>query len=252
MNTRDAKQLAIAMLGGFKGAIEVADFKRFLLLSFSSSGGPASMLSMLGMGERSSLSLSYDPLRRFYFHKILGGNQEMSTVLLYHARDPVMQDFLSNEPASIMKPFMSPAEMELLGVGTKKKKLVQVNASDFQLIEGMHTSNGKTLRLEIDMVFADLEGFVAGFDTRSRAFLVQGEQADLLFDVNFTPLTRKDDTNLITFDVYIDESKEIRNHAYIAMDQKAKLTFVDEIKDTNVQNILYCLIVPVKSFAVPA
>ncbi|MEX2684121.1 MAG: hypothetical protein Q6373_021305 [Candidatus Sigynarchaeota archaeon] len=252
----ELKDKALHILKDFRGALQIADFKKFLLVNFSShSAGPAGLLSMFGMGESTGLTLSYDPARKLYFHKVLGATPELSQLFLYSKRQPIMaekgKDFFTKDPVSVLKDFLSPKEIELLGIGTKRKKLVHVQASEFQLLESMHGSDGKTLQLGIDTVYHNLESFIAGYEPRSRVFYLKGDDADLLFDVNFTPLTKKDGVNLVTFDVYIDDTGEIGKHAYIAMDQDSKIKFVDEIKDTNVQNILYCLVVPVASFAVP-
>jgi len=249
---QELKQKSLELLKNFKGALEIADFKKFLLVNFSShTSGPAGMLSMLGMGESTALTLSYDPMRKLYFHKILGANQDLSQLFLYTKREPIMKEFFSKDPVSILKDFLTPKELELLGIGAKRKKMVHVAASEFQMLESMRGTQQKTIQLDVDMVYDNLESFIAGYDARSRVFLIKGTGGDLLFDVNFTPLAKKDDVNLVTFDVYLDESKEIGKHAYIMMDQDSKIKFIDEVKDTNVQNMLYCLVVPVASFNVP-
>ncbi len=251
-----SKQKALSLLKDFKGALELPDFKKFLLVNFSShSSGPAGLMSMFGMGEPTGLTLSYDPMRKLYFYKMLGATPELSQLFLYSKHEPIMKekggDFFTKDPVAVLKDYLSQKEIELLGIGTKRKKLVHVKAAEFQLLDSMHGTMGASLQLGIDTVYANLESFIAGYEPRSRVFLIKGVDGDLLFDVNFTPLTKKDGVNLVTFDVYIDETKEIGKHAYIAMDQDTKIKFVDEIKDTNVQNTLYCLVVPVASFAVP-
>ena len=252
----ELKAKALLTLKDFRGALEIADFSRFLLVNFSShSAGPAGLLSMFGMGESTGLTLSYDPMRKLYFHKVLGATPELSQLFLYSRHPPIMKDkdkdFFTKDPVHVLKEFLSQKELELLGIGTKRKKLVHVKASEFQLLESMQGSDGKALQLGIDTVYSNLESFVAGYEPRSHVFCLKGTGGDLLFDVNFTPLTKKDGVNLVTFDVYVDETSEIGKHAYIAMDQDSRIKLVDEIKDTNVQNMLYCLIVPVASFAVP-
>ena len=248
----EIKEKCLEILKDFKGAIEIKDFKKFLLLNFAThSSGPMGMMSMLGLGQPSSLLLSYDPLRNLYFHKILGGNQEQSQVYLYIKRDPIMDDFITKEPINTLKRYLSSKEMELLGIGTKRKKMIHVTASDFQLLESMKNGNGKKMELGVDLVFKDLKSFVAGYDSRSRIFLMEGDDGDLLFDINFSPLTKKEATNLITFDAYLDETKEIATHSYIIMDKDSQITYSDEIKDTKVQNKLYSLIVPVASLDIP-
>jgi hypothetical protein len=250
---QDIKEKSLELLKDFKGVLEIDDFKKFLLVNFTghASGGPAGMLAMLGMGETSSLSLSYDPMRSIYFNKILGANQEMSQMFLYTKREPIMDEFFTEDPVSILKEYLTQKEIELLGIGTKKKRMVHVTASEFQMLAGIKAGSGKPIELSVDLVYSNLESFIAGYEPHSRTFLLEGEDGDLLFDVNFTPLARKDDVNLVTFDVYFDETKEIAKHAYITMDNKSKIKFTDEVKDTNVQNMLYCLVVPVKSFNLP-
>jgi hypothetical protein len=252
----ELKVKALSLLKEFKGALEIPDFKKFLLVNFSShSSGPAGLMSMFGMGESTSLTLSYDPMRKLYFHKVLGATPELSQLFLYSKHDPIMKekdrDFFTKDPVAVLKDLLTPKELELLGIGTKRKKLVHVKAAEFQLLESMRGTSGKTIQLGIDTVYSNLESFIAGYEPRSRVFFLKGVDGDLLFDVNFTPLTKKDGINLVTFDVYLDETNEIGKHAYIAMDQDSKIKFVDEIKDTNVQNTLYCLVVPVASFTVP-
>jgi hypothetical protein len=252
----ELKTKSLALLKDFKGALEIPDFKKFLLVNFSShTSGPAGIMSMLGMGESTGLTLSYDPMRQLYFNKVLGATPELSQLFLYSKHEPIMKekdkDFFTKDPVAVLKDYLTPKEMELLGVGAKRKKLVHVKASEFQLLESMHGAPGKGVQLAIDTVYSNLESFIAGYEPRSRVFLMKGKDGDLLFDVNFTPLTKKDGINLVTFDVYLDETKEIGKHAYIAMDQDSKIKYVDEIKDTNVQNMLYCLVVPVASFNVP-
>ncbi|MFX0102008.1 MAG: hypothetical protein ACFFCS_20755 [Candidatus Hodarchaeota archaeon] len=247
------KDKCLDVLKDFKGAIEIDDFHRFLLLTFSShTSGPMGMMGMLGLGPgTTSLTLSYDPMRKLYFFKVLGGNQEQSQIFLYSKRDAITDDFFSNEPATLLKDYLSTKEIELLGIGTKKKKLMHVEATDFQLLGTMADTSGKKLKLDIDLVFSDLKAFIAGYDEKSRVFLMEAEDGDVLFSVNFSPLLKKDDVNLITFDVYLDEKKEIRDYTYICMDQKANLSFSNEVKEKGIQNTLYCLIVPVKSFEIP-
>jgi hypothetical protein len=249
----EIKDKALSILSNFKGALEISDFKRFLLLNLSSSGGggPAGgVMSMLGMGERNALNLSYDSFRGLYFDKLLAGNQEMSQIFIYTRKEPIMDTFFTNDPTSVLKEYLTQKELELLGIGSKKKKMAHVAATEFQIVDTI--KNGNQLELQIELVFQDLESFVAGYDARSRVFLVEGEDGDLLFDVNFSPLVKKEHTNVVSFDVYIDETKEIREYMYITMDQNAKIKFVNEIKDTaNIQNMLYCLVVPVSSFDLP-
>ena len=248
----DIKEKSLELLMDFKGTLEIEDFKKFLLVNFTGhASGPASMLSMLGMGETNSLSLSYDTMRGLYFYKILGASQELSQLFLYTKREPIMEEFFSEDPVSILKDYLTQKEMELLGIGTKKKRMVHTTASEFQMLDGIKAGSGKPIQLAVDLVYDNLESYIAGYEPRSRTFLLEGNDGDLLFDVNFTPLARKDDVNLVTFDVYLDESKEIAKHAYITMDNKSKIKFTDEVKDTNVQNMLYCLVVPVTSFNVP-
>ncbi|MBN2150900.1 MAG: hypothetical protein JW839_05630 [Candidatus Lokiarchaeota archaeon] len=252
----ELKAWALSLLKDFKGSLEIPDFRKFLLVNFAShSSGPAGLMSMFGLGESTSLTLSYDPMRKLYFHKVLGATPELSQLFLYSRHDPIMKekdkDFFTKDPVSVLKEFLSQKELELLGIGTKRKKLVHVKASDFQVLEGMHDASGNALRLAVDTLYGNLESFVAGYEPRSRVFYLEGADGHLLFDVNFTPLTKKDGVNLVTFDVYVDETREVGKHAYIAMDQDSKIKLVDEVKDVNVQNTLYCLIVPVASFAVP-
>ncbi|NMC08557.1 MAG: hypothetical protein GYA24_25330 [Candidatus Lokiarchaeota archaeon] len=256
-NLEALKAKALALLKDFKGALEIPDFKKFLLVNFSShaASGPAGFMSMLGMGESTGLTLSYDPMRNLYYHKVLGATPELSQLFLYSKHEPIMKekdkDFFTKDPVAVLKEYLTPKELELLGIGTKRKKLVHVKAAEFQLLDSMHGNGSKEIQLGIDMVYANLESFIAGYEPRSRVFFLKGVDGDLLFDVNFTPLTKKDGVNLVTFDVYLDETNEIGKHAYIAMDQDSKIKFIDEIKDTNVQNTLYCLVVPVASFTVP-
>ncbi|MHA1792849.1 MAG: hypothetical protein ACTSVI_09410 [Promethearchaeota archaeon] len=249
---QEIKNISLEILKNFKGALEIDDFHKFLLLNFSSvASSPQGMLAMLGINQGSNLVLSYDPMRKLYFYKILGGNQEQNQIFLYTKREPITDKFITKEPQNLLGDSLSPREIELLHIGTKKKKLIHVNATDFQLIESIKTGNGKKLKLDVDLVFKDLEGFIAGYEPRSRVFIMRGEKGDVLFDVNFSPLTKKEDVNLLTFDVYLDESKEIANYNYISMNMEGKISFIDEIKDSRIQNTLYCLVVPVKSFDIP-
>nr|MDO8116720.1 hypothetical protein [Candidatus Sigynarchaeota archaeon] len=161
------KELALDVLKNYRGAMEVSDFKRFLLLNFSSGGMAGNnMLAMLGMGERTALSLSYDPLRKLYFHRALGGNQEISSIFVYNKCQPITDQFITNDPSTLLKDFLSSTEIELLGVGTKKKKLVQVHATDFEQLESIQEPNGKAFKIGIDLVYANLESFVAGYEPR--------------------------------------------------------------------------------------
>ncbi len=246
------KELAIGILKEYKGAMEVADFKRFLLLNFASGGmGGNNMLAMLGMGERSALSISYDPLRKLYFHRILGGNQELSSIYVYNKHSIITEKFITDEPASLLKDYLSSTEVELLGVGTKKKRLVQVRATDFQQLESIQGSNGKELKVGIDLVYENLESFIAGYEPRSRIFLFSSSKGDLLFDVNFTPLPQKESSNLITFDVYLDQTREIAKHSYVSMEKDGTIKLVDDVKAAQLSSTMYCLVVPVTSFNVP-
>ncbi|MBD3186132.1 hypothetical protein GF325_04830, partial [Candidatus Bathyarchaeota archaeon] len=170
-NLEAVKEKSLELLKDFKGVIELGDFSRFLLLNFGGNAqGPPKMLAALGIGAHSSLTLSYDPLRGIYFNKILGGNQEQGQVFIHINKSPITDKFLNKNPVKILSSNLSNNEIEAMGIGTKRKKLVHVLASDFQLLESLEQPNGKKIKLAIDLVFSNLKGFIAGYDMRSRVF----------------------------------------------------------------------------------
>ncbi|MHA1372109.1 MAG: hypothetical protein ACTSWN_00455 [Promethearchaeota archaeon] len=247
---RKIREIALADLKDFKGAIEIADFERFLLLNFAShSTGPAGIMSILGIGERSGVTISYDPMRELYFYKILGGNQEMNQIYIYCKHEPVINSFFTKDPVGILKKYIPMKELELLGIGTKKKKMIQIRATDFMLLNNI--KNGKKIKLEIDLVYIDLQSFIIGYEEKSRIFLVERDDYNLAFNVNFSPLLKIEDSNLMTIDLYFDKDKELSGHKYVSIDKDSKIKFTDEVDEKNIQQAIYCLVVPVKSFELP-
>jgi len=52
-----------------------------------------------------------------------------------------MDEFFSKDPAPVLKKYISTKEMDLLGIGTKKKQMAHVHVTDFMLLDSM--KNGK-------------------------------------------------------------------------------------------------------------
>ena len=71
---------------------------------------------------------------------------EQNQLYIYSQRDPISDNFLEKEPQVLLKEHLSQKEIELLGIGTKKKKLLHVSATDFQLLESIKNGNGKEIK----------------------------------------------------------------------------------------------------------
>ncbi|MHA1681852.1 MAG: hypothetical protein ACTSUE_12650 [Promethearchaeota archaeon] len=253
VNIEEIKNKGLELLKDFKGCVEIDDFQRFLMMNFAGGmQGPANMLSMLGMADKPGLSLNFDPMRNLYFHMMLGGNQEHGLVFIYCRKEAITEKYIEKDLQDFFKDTFTSNEMELLGIGIKKKKLVHVRATDFQVLEKIKNPNGKKVELGIDLVYSDLEGFMSGHDLKANVFLLEADEGDLVFDITFKPFIKRDDVNLLSFDIYFDEEKRLRGKKYVQINMEdASLEFTDEIKSLRAMKQVYCNIIPVKSFNVP-
>ena len=250
-------QYAIDTLQNFKNHIEVDDFRKFLLLILNlESGGPEAVLRQLGMASRDKITVPYDPLRKIYFTKIVSGLSMMrNQLVIYHRSEKITENFV-NKPAD-SELFQSLSTFEQKNLLPEKLVLVTPEVVDFstEILTGENAIPQAIIGIE--SLYTDLAELIVTQDLKF-IFLLEGASADLLFAINLNlDMAQDKKTPIQYFDVYVDETQELRKHTFIRMknkdvkDGKLDMEFLKEIQGLNRRSEVFdshfTIIIPVKS-----
>ena len=255
MDYQEKYQFAINTLKNFNNYIEIADFRKFLLLILNlDSGGPEAMLRKLGMAPKDKSTLPYDPEKKAYFTKIMSGLTLSNQLVMYHRSDKISTDFVNKADSTFFTDHLTNYERENLL--PKDYLVISPELVDYSSQVYKDQDSPIPCSIGVESLYSNLGEMIATQNLKF-FFLIKGETADLIFTLNMSIEPTLNFKKYIQyFDVYIDTEKSLRNYTYVRMKKEnvrkgnLDMDFLNEIKELNHSESFdskYTIIVPVNS-----
>lgn len=256
MNYQEKYQFALKALENYQNSLEISKFRNFLLLILNlESSGPEAMLRQLGMAPKGKTTLPYDPEKKVYYTKIMSNLSMKNQLLIYFPTEKMNEEFINKQDSSLFTKFLTSFERKNLL--PSNYVIITPDVVDFSTHVLKDQNSPKPLCVGIESLYNNLAELILTQNSKF-IFLLEGENADLLFTMNISLEPTSNSKNSIQFfDVYVDEKQELRDHTFIQMKKEAvkkgnlEMEFIDEIKELSHSDMFdsqFTIIVPVKSF----
>ncbi|MHA1674899.1 MAG: hypothetical protein ACTSYI_14885 [Promethearchaeota archaeon] len=253
MNSEEKYQIAVDRFKDFKNHFEIHDFRKFLLLILNlDAGGPEAMLQQLGMGSKKRVVLPYDPETKMYYTKVMSGLSYHNQLLIYHKTKKLSEKFVNDAESTLFTESLSTFERENFLPG--KFKVITPKMKDYtaNVLKGKNSS--KPLITGVESLYYNLAEMIVSQQSKF-LFLIEGDNADVLFSMNISFAPSHDGDNIQMMDIFIDEEKKYRDFTFIRMKEgELEMDLLKEIQDMSHGELYkshFTIIVPIKSFNSP-
>jgi hypothetical protein len=258
MDYQEKYQFAVNTLKNFNNYIEIADFRKFLLLILNlDSGGPEAMLRKLGMAPKDKSTLPYDPEKKVYYTKIMSGLTLTHQLVIYHRCDKISDQFVNKDDSTFFTGYLT--DYERKNLLPKDFLIISPDVVDQSTQVFTDQDSPIPCSVGVESMYSNLGEMIATQNLKF-FFLIKGESADLVFTINMLIEPTLNSKKCIQyFDVFIDTEKSLRNYTYIRMKKEEvrkgilKMEFLKEIKELNHSEIYdskFTIIVPIDSLKV--
>ncbi len=253
MSTQEKYDFAISKLKAFKGYVEIAEFRKFLLLVLNMENSrPEAILSQIGMGgSKGKFIMPYDPEKQCYFEKMMAGISMNDQLTVYIKIEEQTTKLVNKPNSDLFDAALSPFERKNLLPG--KFLLITPKAIDFTQQSYTDEIQPKPSNAAIETLYPDLIEFIVAQNLKY-VFVIFGKEnePDVAFTINMSFDPRMASTKQLQFfDVYVDDSKQLRDQTFIKITEDLEMTFLNEITDSSysdMSNANFTIIIPVKSF----
>ncbi len=239
----------------FRGCVELASFRDFILFN-SNSDTPDNIMGMLGMGQKSDITLGYDEYRDIFFSRVVSGPQDSNSLIIYTKTPPELKDslpeYLDKFQVEIKDPFLdkyfTKKEKELYFM--RKKHLYFVAAADCHNLVKFQREE-KIPQVVVENYFSKLLGLVAGFNQAKSVFMLPGTP-NVIFNFNFSLFSQleKNAGTKYLIDCFLDGENILAGKTFIEINNDFEVKYLEKVDSVDFKN-QYTMIVPIKSFAVP-
>jgi hypothetical protein len=252
MSNQEKYDFAMQKLKDFKNYIEIADFRKFLLLILNmESGGPEAILSQLGMGSKGKTVMPYDVEKQCYYEKIMAGMSMNDQLTVYIKSEEKTTKLVNKSDSELFVNTLSPFEQKNLLPG--KFILLTPKVTDYTQQAYTTDMSPKTSIPAIESLYTNLIDLIVSQNLKY-LFMIQGEEdePDVVFiiDMTFDP-THASTNQIQFFDVFVDDSKQLRDQTFIKITEDLEITFLNEITDASYSEMFnsnFTIVIPVKSF----
>ncbi len=253
MDINEKFQFAVERFKDFKNHFEIQDFRKFLLLILNLDAvGPEAMLQQLGMGAKKRVVLPYDPETKMYYTKVMSGLSYHNQLLIYHKSEKLSEKFVNDAESTLFTESLSAFERKNFLPGKFKVITPEVKDYTAEVLKGKNSS--KLLITGVESLYFDLAEMIVSQQSKF-LFLMEGDDADVLFSMNISFAPNHDGDNIQMLDVFVDEEKKYRDFTFIRMKEgELEMDLLKEIKDMSHGDLYkshFTIIVPIKSFNAP-